>query len=351
MLVSHDLEVFDVDVHHYFEETYSSGKKTDHAMHNVCLDNTISLYRKEFQKRYNRELKNVIVWTDNAPTQYRCRQNFLKVASVAERHKGIQITHRLAVVDNFKGVHDAVGKDCAQLIKNLELIGIRSPNAEAVFKNCYERLEKSDEHTEWKGYEKEKDGRLKNKGRFGMDRRTVWFVVETKEEHERLSLRYPGRILLCDRSFVLDTHTGKAVEGTQQMHELRSSATEVPLVHPLKWPASVANLPCNCISCYNNPLNDQCKYIEWRLPREVQLQIKCLHPKEAERWVGDELVHNIDKKGVNAKAVEFLLAENKWKIELDGGKHMMISYDQFCRGKKRLEKMNAQKKKKDARTK
>ena len=55
VLVSYDLEVFDVDVHHYFEETYSSGKKTDHVMHNVCLDNTISLYRKEFQKRYNRE--------------------------------------------------------------------------------------------------------------------------------------------------------------------------------------------------------------------------------------------------------------------------------------------------------
>ena len=58
-----------------------------------------------------------------------------------------------------------------------------------------------------------------------------------------------------------------------------------------------------------------------------------------------------DKKGVNAKAVEFLLAENKWKIELDGGKTMMISYDQFCRGKKRLDKINEQKKKKDAQTK
>ena len=63
------------------------------------------------------------------------------------------------------------------------------------------------------------------------------------------------------------------------------------------------------------------------------------------------MVHNIDKKGVNAKAVEFLLAENMWKIELDSGKTMMISYDQFCRGKKRLDKINEQKKKKDAQTK
>jgi len=168
-----------------------------------------------------------------------------------------------------------------------------------------------------------------------MDRRTVSFVVDTKEEHNKLYIRYPGRILLCDQSFVLDTYSGKAVEGTQQIiHELRSSATEVPCVHPLNWPTSVANLPCNCISCYNNPLNNQCKYIEWQHPREVQLQIKCLHPKEAEQWVGDEVVHNIEKKEVNANAVEFLQAENKWKIGLDGGKNMMIRYDQFCRGKK-----------------
>jgi len=40
--VSNELQMFDVDVHHYFEETYTPGKKTDHDMHNVCLDNTIS---------------------------------------------------------------------------------------------------------------------------------------------------------------------------------------------------------------------------------------------------------------------------------------------------------------------
>jgi len=45
LLVRDNLEVFDVDVHHYFEETYPKGKKTVHAMHNICLDNTINFYR------------------------------------------------------------------------------------------------------------------------------------------------------------------------------------------------------------------------------------------------------------------------------------------------------------------
>jgi len=44
---------------------------------------------------------------------------------IAERHKGIQVTHCLEVPDNFKGYHDAVGKDLAQMVKCLELVGIR----------------------------------------------------------------------------------------------------------------------------------------------------------------------------------------------------------------------------------
>ena len=40
--------------------------------------------------------------------------------------------------------------------------------------------------------EENKDPRLRNKGRFGMDTRTVWFVVETKEDQEQLSAEYPG---------------------------------------------------------------------------------------------------------------------------------------------------------------
>jgi len=67
ILVRDHVEVFDVDVHHYFEETYSKGKKTDHTMHNVCLDKTIDFYRDAFQSRNNTELEQVIVWTDNAP--------------------------------------------------------------------------------------------------------------------------------------------------------------------------------------------------------------------------------------------------------------------------------------------
>jgi hypothetical protein len=58
-------------------------------------------------------LECIIIWTDNAPNQYRCRQNFAQISSISENFPGIKIIHRLAVVDNLKENHDAVGKDPA----------------------------------------------------------------------------------------------------------------------------------------------------------------------------------------------------------------------------------------------
>ena len=132
----------------------------------------------------------------------------------------------------------------------------------------------------------------------------------------------------------------KVIERTNQMHELRSVATEVPLTHPITWPGKVANLPCNCIPCFEDPNNEICKFIPWRCPRDVKIQIKCIYPEEAETWVGSELAHNVDKKPKLAKAIEFLPSSSKWKIKFGNGETILISYDQFCRGKKRLHKMS-----------
>ena len=33
-----NIEIFEVDVHHFFAETISKGKKNDHHMHNASLD-------------------------------------------------------------------------------------------------------------------------------------------------------------------------------------------------------------------------------------------------------------------------------------------------------------------------
>ena len=43
------VEVFTIDVHHFFAVTFSKGKKNDHAMHNVALDNLFEYYREAFR--------------------------------------------------------------------------------------------------------------------------------------------------------------------------------------------------------------------------------------------------------------------------------------------------------------
>ena len=180
----------------------------------------------------NVELKHILLWTDNAPHQYRCRQNCIKVLTVTSRHEGINMTHRLAVVDNFKGVHDAVGKDPAFLVRGLELVCICSKNAYQVFQNCTQCLTRTDDDTKWKDYKNNKDEKLKRKGGFRMSTRTCWMVVEEKEKYDEYLLRYPGRVLFIDRSFTQDTQGEKTLEGTTLLHEVASCATEVPTTLP-----------------------------------------------------------------------------------------------------------------------
>ena len=92
-----------------------------------------------------------------------------------------------------------------------------------------------------------------------MNSRTVNFVVETQEDLDRLAPEYPGKIFLCDRSFITDTKGHTAIPGTSQLHEVRSTATAVPTSHPRKWPVMVSDLPCNCRHCDANPNNNCCK--------------------------------------------------------------------------------------------
>ena len=53
-----------------------------------------------------------VVWTDNYPTEYKCRQNFLNVAQAAKHHENkTVIIHKFAQKYRFKGSWDATGKN------------------------------------------------------------------------------------------------------------------------------------------------------------------------------------------------------------------------------------------------
>lgn len=318
------VQIFTVDVIHAFAPTISKGKKNDHQCHNTVFDDVIRTYKQKFESE-GRTLRHITVWTDNAPNQYRCRQNFIKTASIAERHPDIQITHRLAVVSNFKGVWDAYGKAAKYIVRLLELEGVRSATAFAVFKNCVEHLEKS---TGWAEYERTGDEKLKGKGKFGMDSRYHLYVVETKEEYDRLSPQFPGRILLCDRaSFVQDTLGGKSIAGTKQLHEIRSVAKSVPSSLPRKWPVRVSNLPCNCTHCSDDPDNTLCKYSTWRKTRTVEMQIALVSPKEAMSWVGCGVAKEVDGQLSSGRIMKYDAKEKTWHADFDDGENDVVFKD------------------------
>ena len=67
----------------FFGDTISKGKKNDHVFHNACLEHVINFYDKERSDENLPAIKINIIHTDNYPTLYKCRQNFLKLPHIA----------------------------------------------------------------------------------------------------------------------------------------------------------------------------------------------------------------------------------------------------------------------------
>jgi hypothetical protein len=163
------------------------------------------------------------------------------------------------VVSNFKGPHDAAGKDVKEELRKQELGGIRTPNAYMGFVNSVTYVEKS---TTWKEHENNRDPQLKKKGKNGIDERTCFFIVETEEELEAKSALHPSRIILCDRTNILDTANKKAVKGTTKIHQVctiqSQEATNIANKEG-KVLVAISDCYCACQHCHigNTHL---CKY-------------------------------------------------------------------------------------------
>ena len=199
---------------------------------------------------------------------------------VRERHGNIEIIHRLAVVDNFKGPHDGYGKVLKWYIFEQEKLMNRSPTAYKAFVVCKNGLSKETEAmVSWKKFEMEQDVKLKGKGTYGLDGRYFFYVVETKEQQITLEKEHPGEILLCDRSMILDTKGKKCVEKTTQLHEICSVYEKTgneQIGKQEKFSLKTSFMPCSCIHCRsrqdsNSNLPDLCKYKNRRQTKVVTI--------------------------------------------------------------------------------
>ena len=344
--------VFDVDVHHFFAETFTKGKKNDHAMHLTCLYRLVEHLRDK-----NPDLDHITVWSDNAPNQYKCRQNFMGVTTIEKQFKNLKLTHRLAVKSQFKGCHDGYGKDPAMLVRKLERNYVRTRRASEVFQHCVKKLECKT--TKWNMYEAEKNPKLREKGTWGMNSRTCWFVTEHDEELQKLDTEYPGKVIKIDRSFIMDTHGRQSIDPKkcEGIHEVCSVAQCAP-AHPQQYPTRLSDLMCSCSKCQHSDstIQGQCSYIPWRNTRVKDVRIETLSPKEGKSWVGKSVVclkpHSLLEPGElhHGTIKDYTPAADarwKWDILLDTGKTTRLDYRQTLKAMKfaspNFEQQNADK--------
>jgi hypothetical protein len=93
--------------------TPSTGKCKDQDwfLHCKIFEQLIEKYKVKIPG-----LRRIILWTDGAPNQYKCRQNFFWLSKVYEK-LGVLIVHRFGATAQFKGVHDKVGQVAKWAVK------------------------------------------------------------------------------------------------------------------------------------------------------------------------------------------------------------------------------------------
>lgn len=64
---------------------------------------------------------HIKLWSDQCPSQYKCRQNFGFLANLSCR-RPIVVTQRFAATAQFKGVHDKIGEVSKHMISSHEKV-------------------------------------------------------------------------------------------------------------------------------------------------------------------------------------------------------------------------------------
>jgi hypothetical protein len=252
-----EVSLNDCDVHQFFGSTMSKGKKNDYVSHNACLKHIIKRYIHEFQE-CGKTLTNAIVWTDNCPNQYKCKENFVHLFDIEEK-LGIKIAHCFAVKDNFKGVWDGAGKVVKNFLWRMEQEQTRSATAFECFINMKHGDFEFDDRESWKRFEETNDKYLLQHSTFTNTRRIIGLVVDIEEQYEQYSSAFPGNIVLADRREI-PTLT-KPVKNTTKLHQVSFCQKD----HGASFGYfNVEDYPCRCILCRNkifDPVGaDGCPY-------------------------------------------------------------------------------------------
>lgn len=192
---------FEVD--HIRAVSPSSGKCKDQDwfLHTTIFKFLVEKYRDEIP-----DFNRVILWTDGAPNQYKCRQNFLWVAKALDQ-LGIQVIHRFGATAQFKGVHDKVGQIAKWVVKLKERLGVlRVSTAFEFYMAVKEHLMFNKTFPSI--------GEKYRKGQFEATRYELYYVASSVEDAEHKPADDVHMVL--DRSKMWDSN---AAETSSRCHE------------------------------------------------------------------------------------------------------------------------------------
>ena len=143
------LSVF-TEVFQFFGDCKSKGKMHDHAYHIQCLLKIIleNENRRKVKMRDGVHVPFVYyIETDNCPGQYKCRHNFVFIASICNDYlnkifpgRNVRIEHVFAQKYRFKGVWDGEGKVTKKMLRDSELSNVRTYDATSAYLNAVELL-------------------------------------------------------------------------------------------------------------------------------------------------------------------------------------------------------------------
>ena len=226
-----------------FGDSMSKGKKNYHVFHNACLNHVIKFYDKERSDKGLPPIKINIIHTNNCACQYKCRQNFWKVATHCNRNPGAVIVHKFAQKYRFKGSWDATGKHVKYAILKNELKFDHCQDA----KTCYFKMKRDmsrdgneKEKLKWREWEQTKDKRIVQKTIFKTNCTFIGLAVETMAELTDMKNSGEEQIVCTDRVNIPDT---KAIPGIQKIFQVTG---ETSVRNNGSYNLHKAQLQCSC---------------------------------------------------------------------------------------------------------
>ena len=321
-----DVRIADCEVWHVFGDTKDQNTKNDHIFHNAALKHILRNYLSR-----NSKITHVRIWTDNCPTQYRCRQTQYATSKLPNEFENLEeIEHCFAQLYSFKGPWDTAGRIIKYYFSRMDKSeAMRFATALACFIGAaLYFLKQSPSGIDWSREEEKGSMRLLEKTVFTTTKRISCYATDKKDEYDSLNEKY-DHVIYTNRDGAQDTSAYDEMKTGSvfcSKGEDKAGATKLTM-YPEK---------CLCTKCRAGETRS-CRYKHisgepkdfWKKSKDVmtaekeekekkllvahlQVALNCVENK----WINEAYTNPSNKKLTDAELKSLLIAMG---VKLNGG--------------------------------